>query len=63
MKNVLIGTFLRRAGAAEILGPIPGLSINDPLLAAVLDFDTPSCCCMRARRMAKDPPGTQQETG
>ncbi|UMM09156.1 SMP-30/gluconolactonase/LRE family protein [Gluconobacter frateurii] len=41
MKNVLIGTFLRRAGAAEILGPIPGLSINDPLLAAVLDFDTP----------------------
>ena len=41
MKNVLTGTFLRRAGAPEVLGPIPGLTINDPLLAAVLDFDTP----------------------
>lgn len=41
MKNALIGTFLRLPGAPETSGPLPGIRIDDPALAAVLDFDIP----------------------
>ncbi|EHH68169.1 SMP-30/gluconolactonase/LRE family protein [Gluconobacter morbifer] len=41
MKNALTGTILRHAGLPSSLGKLRDIRMNDPSLAAVLDFDTP----------------------